>query len=186
MLITFEIFATVCGLTQAVFIMFNKRVSWIFYIFQMFFMIIFSKMSHLYGNMINSCVYLIIGIISYIIWGIKKNSIKFASTIERINWLIVLVIGTTIGSIILSKTDDPCNILDSFTTVSSFIATILMIRRKIDAWVVWFINDIAYCIEYLILPNQAFYLFSLNCIWTAMAVVSFFNWNNIRIREENQ
>ena len=186
MLMTFEILATACGLTQSVFIMFNKRINWIFYILQMIFMIAFSKMSHLYGNMIISCVYFIIGIISYIIWGIKKNAINFASTIERINWFIVLVIGTTIGSIILSKTDDPCSIIDSFTTVSSFIATILMIRRKIDAWIVWFINDIAYCIEYLILPNQAFYLFSLNCIWTVMAVISFFNWNNIRIREENQ
>ena len=61
-----------------------------------------------------------------------------------------------------------------------------MIRRKIDAWIGWFINDIAYCIEYLILPNQAFYLFSLNCMWIIMAIVSYFKWNNIRIREENQ
>lgn len=186
MLITFEILATACGLTQAIFVMFNKRANWIFYILQMIFMIIFSKMSHLYGDMANSCVYLIIGIISYIIWGINQKPIKFASTIERINWIIILIIGTIIGSVILSKTNDPCSILDSFTTVSSFIATILMVRRKIDAWIVWFINDIAYCIEYLILPNQAFYLFSLHCIWTAMAVVSFFTWNNIRIREENQ
>ena len=184
MLMTFEILATACGLTQAVFIMFNKHINWIFYIFQMIFMIIFSKMSYLYGDMINSCVYLIIGIIGYITWGMNKNSIKFASTIERMNWIIVLIIGTIIGSIILSKTNDPCSILDSFTTVSSFIATILMIRHKIDTWIVWFINDIAYCIEYLILPSQAFYLFSLNLIWTAMAVISFLSWNNIKMRED--
>ena len=49
--------------------------------------------------------------------------------------------------------------LDAFTTITSLIATYYMVKKKIDTWVMWFINDIFYAIEYFILPNQAFYLF---------------------------
>ena len=60
-----------------------------------------------------------------------------------------------------------------------------MMIKKIDTWVIWFINDIFYAIEYFILPEQAFYLFLLNLIWTVMAVVSYINWNKIMMRRED-
>ena len=42
-----------------------------------------------------------------------------------------------------------------------------------------FINDIFYAIEYYILPEQAFYLFLLNILWTIMAVASYICWSKI-------
>ena len=80
---------------------------------------------------------------------------------------------------ILNRTTDPLPLLDSFTTITSLIATYYMIKKKIDTWVIWFINDIFYSIEYFILPNQALYLFILNIIWTFMAVGSYINWKKI-------
>ena len=69
--------------------------------------------------------------------------------------------------------------LDAFTTITSLIATYYMVKKKIDTWVIWFINDIFYAIEYFILPNQAFYLFLLNVVWTLMAVGSYSNWKKL-------
>ena len=37
-------------------------------------------------------------------------------------------------------------------------------------------NDIAYIVEYYMLPDQAVYLLALYIIWTVMAVFSFLNW----------
>lgn len=177
MITTFEILATVFGLTQGALIMLNKRCNWIFYVLQMMAMIAFSWMNHLYGDVANSSVYLVVGVVGFVMWGTDKGSkVEYAKWLERAAWFSVIVVGTVVGSAVLGKTDDPLPTLDAFTTVSSFVATILMVRHKIDTWVVWFFNDIFYCVEYWLLPNQAFYLLALNVIWTVMAVCSFIMW----------
>lgn len=177
----FEIGATIFGLIQGLLVMLNKRSNWIFYVLQMIFLIIFSSLNHLYGDMVNNSVYLVMGVIGYILWNENKESNKItkSTTKEKITYILLIALGTIILSIILKKTDDPLPVLDAFTTVSSLIATYYMIKKKIDTWVLWFINDIFYAIEYFILPNQALYLFTLNIIWTFMAVGSYINWNKI-------
>ena len=175
----FEIGATVFGLIQGVLVMLNKRSNWIFYILQMIFLIIFSALNHLYGDIANNSIYLVMGVIGFILWNNSKESNKItkASTKERIIYILLIALGTIILSTVLKKTNDPLPVLDSFTTISSLIATFYMMKKKIDTWIIWFVNDIFYAVEYFILPNQALYLFALNIIWTFMAIGSYINWN---------
>ena len=84
------------------------------------------------------------------------------------------------------KTDDPLPLLDALTTTTSYIATFYMVTKKTDAWILWFINDVLYVIEYWLLPDQALYLMILNIIWTFMAVGSYITWNKIYRRQEEQ
>ena len=177
----FEIGATVFGLIQGILVMLNKRCNWIFYILQMIFLIIFSTLNHLYGDIANNSIYLVMGIVGFVLWNNNKdsNQITKASTKERIIYILLIALGTIILGIVLKNTDDPLPLLDSFTTISSLIATYYMIKKKIDTWIIWFINDIFYAVEYFILPDQALYLFALNIIWTFMAVGSYINWNKI-------
>ena len=146
----------------------------------MIFLIVFSSLNHLYGDIANNSIYLVMGIIGFILWNNKDSSkITKATTKERLIYISLICLGTIIISIVLKNTDDPLPLLDSFTTLSSLIATYYMIKKKIDTWMIWFINDIFYAIEYFILPNQALYLFTLNIIWTFMAVGSYINWKKI-------
>lgn len=175
-----EIGATIFGLVQGVLVMLNKRSNWIAYSIQMLLMILFSLSMHLYGDVVNSTIYLVLGIIGFIIWNKKSdNDIKECLLKEKIIYILIISIGTIIVSFMLSKTDDPLPLLDAFTTVSSFVATYYMMVKKLDTWIIWFINDLFYAIEYFILPKQALYLFVLNVIWTIMAVVSYINWKKI-------
>ena len=176
----FEIGATVFGLVQGILVMLNKRSNWIFYILQILFLIIFSIINHLYGDIANNSIYLVMGVIGFILWNNKESSkITKTSMTERMIYISLIALGTLVLSNILKNTDDPLPILDSFTTISSLVATYYMIKKKIDTWVIWFISDIFYAIEYFILPDQALYLFGLNIIWTFMAVGSYINWNKI-------
>lgn len=177
----FEIGATVFGLIQGALVMLNKRSNWIFYILQMIFLIIFSALNHLYGDIANNSIYLVMGVIGFILWNNSKESNKItkASTKKRIIYILLIALGTIILSTVLKKTNDPLPVLDSFTTISSLIATFYMMKKKIDTWIIWFVNDIFYAVEYFILPNQALYLFALNIIWTFMAIGSYINWNKI-------
>lgn len=182
----FEVGATVFGLIQGALAMLNKRSNWIFYILQMLFLIVFSIMNHLYGDVANNSFYLVLGVIGYILWNNKKesNKITSASTKERIVYLFLMAFGTVILTNVLKGTDDPLPLLDSFTTVSSLIATYYMMKKKIDTWVIWFVNDVFYAVEYFILPDQALYLFALNVVWTFMAVGSYINWRKIMKGEQ--
>ena len=60
----FEIGATILGLLQGGFVLLNKRVHWIFYILQMSFLVVFSIMNKLYGDMCNSAF----GSLSWCLW----------------------------------------------------------------------------------------------------------------------
>lgn len=175
-----EIGATIFGLIQGYLVMINKRSNWIFYILQMLFLIIFSFINHLYGDIFNNSIYLIMGIVGFILWD-RNNKLKITNTniIEKIIYISIIAFGTIIVSLILRKTNDPLPILDAFTTVSSLFATYYMVKKQIDTWIIWFINDIFYAIEYFVLPDQALYLFALNIIWTIMAILSYINWKNL-------
>lgn len=176
-----EIISASLGLIQGVLVMLNKRSNWLFYIMQMLFLIIFSSINRLYGDIVNDSIYLVMGVVGFILWGKEEkiNKITSAKLKEKIIYILLIAIGTLVLFCVLRKTDDPLPLLDSFTTISSLIATYYMMKKKIDTWIIWFINDIFYAIEYFILPNQAIYLFILNIIWTVLAVLSYINWKKL-------
>lgn len=179
-MLSFEIGATIFGLLQGIFVLLNKRSNWIFYIAQIICLLSFSYMNKLYGDVLSNSIYFVFGIIGWFLW---KNEdvalISVCSGKERLVYSSIIVLGTIIMFILLSKTQDPLPLIDSFTSVSSFVATYYMVRKKLDTWLIWFVNDICYVVQYGLLENQAVYLMSLNIVWTAMAVASFLNWLKI-------
>lgn len=185
MLMFLEIGATIFGLIQGILVMFNKRSNWIAYSIQMLLLIFFSLTMNLYGDVINNSIYLIFGIVGFILWN-KENTkkIKSCSFKERIIYVTLIGVLTLVGYVTLKNTNDPLPLLDSFTTVSSLVATYYMMTKKIDTWVIWFVNDIFYAIEYYLLPDQAFYLFLLNVVWIFMAVGSYISWKKIMDKEK--
>ena len=174
-----EILAVLFGLLQGISVALNKKSNWIFYIIQMFFMCAFSWENHLYGDTVNNFIYIFLGFYGWFSWSKPQSKIAYCTLFENFIICIALAIGYVLLRIRLAGTDDPLPSIDSFTTVSSFIATLLMLSRKVEAWILWFINDLIYVVEYFALPNQALYLMALNIIWTGLAVYSFINWKNI-------
>ncbi len=185
MLLFLEISATISGLLQGILVMFNRRSNWIFYILQMIFLICFSLQNRLFGDVINNSVYLVMGIFGLILWQQKKEfKITQCSYKERLFYITFIFLSTVIVGFILKQTADPKPFTDAFTTTSSLTATYYMIKKRIDTWIIWFINDIVYAFQYFSLANPAYYLFSLNVIWTVMAVLSYINWKRIMKGQE--
>lgn len=180
-MIYIEFSATVFGLLQALLVLYNKRSNWVFYILQMLCLIAFNYHLKLYGDLINSSIYLIMGIFGFLLWNNKKKTLPITqcSTHQRLAYIVLIALFTQILYTILSKTQDPKPLIDAFTTTSSFVATYYMVKRSIDTWIIWFINDITYVIQYLILPRPAYFLMFLNLIWTFMAIASFIKWQKI-------
>ena len=174
----FEILATILGLIQGVLVMLNKRSNWLVYAAQMVALVIFSYQAKLYGDMWQNVFYFFFCLYSWWMWkeGGFSDKIKTIPNIYRITGVIAIVCLTYIVGVKLCDTDDPMPFTDAFTTVTTLAGLILMSLRRVEAWIVWFFNDVAYMYQYFYLPDQALYLFGLYIIWTILAVATFINW----------
>ena len=173
-----EIIITILGITQGILAMLNKRINWIVYAVQMALLVVFSWYAKLYGDTLQNFVYFFICIAGWFMW--KKESgfdkVSVCSWWKRFWWFAIVVVLTVAGGFALSATDDPLPYVDSFTTATTIVAMLLLMAHRLETWVVWFFNDIAYMYTYFNLPDRALYLFGLYVIWTGMAVFSFINW----------
>ena len=182
----FEIIATVLGLIQGVLVMLNKRSNWLVYAAQMVALVIFSYQAKLYGDMWQNAFYFFFCLYSWWIWkeGGFADKIKTLENYQRICGVITIVCLTYILGVKLYETDDPMPFTDAFTTTTALAGLILLSFRCVEAWIVWFFNDVAYMYQYFYLPDQALYLFGLYIIWTIFAVATFINWLRIYKNEK--
>lgn len=183
-----EIVITILGLIQGILAYLNKRSNWIVYAIQMFLLVIFSYYNSLYGDMTQNILYFLFCIVGYFLWDIKSkyNKITLCTNKQYIIGGFILVISVLGGWYWLSITDDPLPFTDSFTTITTLFGVVLLMFKKLETWIIWFVNDIAYMYEYFMLPNQALYLFGLYCVWTCLAVGSFINWYKIYKQQDKR
>lgn len=176
-----EISATLLGLIQGVLVMLDKRSNWVFYSLQMLFLVAFSFKVRLWGDVLIDSVYFLMGVAGFILWkkGSSVDSITTYSRKVRALWTFAAIIATVTAYSVLRGTDNPLPLLDSITSVTSIIATWFMFRHKLEAWIVWFFNDLFYIAEYFMLPDKAIYLICLYVVWTILAVASYVNWRRL-------
>lgn len=189
-----EIFTAFCGLIQSVLIMLNRKENWIFYILNIGSLTIFSFFAHLYGDVAENLIYIVFGILGLSTWYSTKiskklfgnvNTIKYCTNKERIIYFMMFSI-ISIGTYFwLIKTNDPAPFLDAITTGMGFTATLMMALKRVEAWIVWFIDDILMAYVYFLLPDKGFWLMCLNIIWIVLAVGSWYTWHKEAVKNEN-
>lgn len=149
---------------------------------------------HLYSDFLEQIYYFITGIWGWWAWSQvnkKENtgdSITTLKTTMRLFWIVII----TIGTLILGYTTSHVNIwlptyfptaasfayLDAFTTVVSFVATILLIRKKIDAWYLWILIDIIGIWLYWV--KGVHFVSLLYIVFLVLATKGLFTWINIK------
>jgi len=176
-----EVLSTVFGLIQGVLVMLDKRSNWIFYSLQMLFLLLFSINVHLWGDVAIDSIYFFIGIVGYFLWrpGNRAAAISVYGWKTRVVWGLASIFLIVFSWIVLSKTDNPLPLLDSITSVTSMVATWFMFNHKLEAWIVWLLNDVFYITEYFMLPNKALCLIGFYVVWTILAIVSYVNWRRL-------
>lgn len=176
MITTIEIITVVLGVIQSILVLFNLRSNWVFYVLQMVFLALFSYSVGLYGNVALNCLYMFFGFWGCATWG-KHDSCITCFTRKDIKLMVLLpLIATICTSIFVLLLPGEFKLFDIATVSTSIIATILVVKHKVEAWAVWFINDILYIVTYFQLPDQPIYLIIMYIFWTGMAVGSFFSW----------
>jgi len=123
------------------------------------FMLLFYQI-RLYADFGEQIFYFVTSITGWIAWsrarksGRKKKEVAITNNSLKVNlyWAGAIIVGTILTSIFLFNIDtllpalfpEPASlpILDAVTTMMSFAAQILMMRRKLESWYLWIIVDI--------------------------------------------
>lgn len=173
-----ELIATVTGIIQGILIMLNKKSNWVFHLISNICLVVFSFYTKLYADGFETSLYVILSVWGLISWyKVKETHIDWCSNKERITYIAMILGLWAIIYAALLQTDDVSPLLDSFTTGSGLIATLMMANKRVESWIVWFVNDIVYVYLYFTLDTPALGLTVLNLLWVFMAVGSFITWS---------
>ena len=135
--------------------------------------------TRLYAEAFLFSYYVVIGFYGWFAW---RNAEK-AGILPIITWSGLrhtMVIGTGIALFLLvwwilhNFTDAVMPLLDSFTTVFSFIATWMVAKRVLENWLYWIVIDAFTIYLYLSRGLELYAILSL--VYTILAVYGFFHW----------
>ena len=156
----------------------------------------------LYADLFEQFYYFVTGIIGWYAWARSKGpkekeeriQVESLTNRSRIYWAAGIAICTLIGAWAMSRIHIwlpslfplPASfvLLDVFTTVLSFAATILMIRRQLENWVLWIVVDVIAIGLYF--AKGVPFIALLYALFLGIAINGFYAWRSTYRRERDE
>jgi len=135
----------------------------------------------LYADAGLNVFYVIMGFVGIYSWQFGADRGERAITNISVTEILVGIIGGLVVSYFVHHylsnfTAAVATQLDAVTTVFSIIATIWLVQRKIETWLLWIIVDILYI--YLYFTRGAILFGILYIVYTIISVRGFIFWRN--------
>ena len=141
--------------------------------------------AHLYGEIAINVYYFLTMIYGVFVWRKRLDPMRDNKVRTRhLPWVIwltivsgVVVVSGGVGWLLATYTNDPTPYLDSFTTIASIVAQILMILVYRDQWFLWFAVDITsvamwlYVGDYCMTAQYAF--------WCCNCIYGYYKWKGL-------
>jgi nicotinamide mononucleotide transporter len=175
-----ELFATISGLLYIYFSVKQNVLLWFFGIITSALYIFVYYNSKFYADMSLQFYYLAISFYGWYFWVFYKNKEEKEFPVSKTNfkeafiYITITILLFAIYSVILLQTDSNIVYWDSFTTAAGITATWMLVKKKIEQWIIWIIVDIVSIVLYL---NKELYLtVILFIVYTILAFVGYFAW----------
>lgn len=179
-----EIVAVIFGVLYTVLMAKNKISCWIFGILgsllSIYLFIVYAK---LYGEALLSIFYVFAGIYGWIVW--KKQKVLEEVYQRKIFTHVIIIVAGTVCSFLLYYgliyyfKDAEKPLIDSFTTIFSFIATYLMAKKWIENWFYWIAIDGVSVYLYYSRGLEIYAL--LMFAYTIIVIYGYFEWKKLKV-----
>ena len=130
----------------------------------------------LYAETLLQIFYLIMAVIGYISW--KKPEVSKINQWSVKKHLILILLSIIfvfiVGFLLSIRTDAKMPLVDTFTTVFSVVATILVIKKVLENWLYWIVIDLVSIFLYFERDLQLSSI--LFMIYTIIAIKGYFSW----------
>ncbi len=117
-----------------------------------------------YGHMVLDLIYMGCSLWGFALWAENEKITYRISRKEALVWLFLAILGTTIGTSMLSTTFSQDPFIDSLSLVTGVIGVFMMALRRLEQWGIWIVHDLFNVILsmrsglYLIAAKQGLYL----------------------------
>jgi len=141
---------------------------------------------HFYFDSIINTYYLFISVYGWIEWGKPQKAKSSIQSLSKKSFLRILMIGLSLSFVfaILADyfTDASLAYLDSMTTIFSFIASWMIVKKQLENWIIWIGVDLIAAAMYF---YKELYLTALLFIfYTLMAFFGYIKWKR-KIQNES-
>ena len=179
-----EFVAVILGIIYVVLAAKNKISCWIFGILgSLLSIVLFVIYAKLYAEAVLYIFYVLAGIYGWINWKNQKNEAEvYQKKITTHLIIIAIGIGLSIGLyfVLISffkEAERP--IIDSFTTIFSFIATYLTTKKWIENWIYWIVIDAVTTYLYFSRGLEIYALLML--AYSFIAVYGYLQWKKLKV-----
>lgn len=178
-----EIIAVALGIAYVILIAKNEVSGWIFGTIGSLVSILLFIRIKLYAEAFLYAYYVYAGIQGFILWKQQedtavayKGNLKFHS----INMLIGISLSFGLYFLLSKIFPDAARpLIDSFTTIFSFIATYLTIKKYIENWIYWIIVD--GLTVYLYFSRDLYIYAGLMAAYTILALFGYLQWRKLKV-----
>lgn len=179
-----EIVAVIFGVLYTVLMAQNKISCWIFGIIgSLLSVYLFIEYAKLYAEAVLYVFYVFAGIYGWMQWK-KQNSVEEVYQ-QKVSTHVKLILSGTVISLLLyfgltfffAEAEKP--LIDSFTTVFSFIATYLMAKKWIENWYYWLVIDAVSVYLYYTRELEIYALLML--VYTILVVYGYWQWKKLKV-----
>ena len=181
-----EILGTLFGLAYVILAAKKNIWCWIAGIISSFLSVyLFWVYSKLYAEAILYMYYVIAGIVGWVQWSNPKTDRPFIIKVDSGTHVFLVVTGAVLSFLLyflisLIFPDAAKPLIDSFTTVFSFLATWITIRKWISSWIYWIIID-SISVGLYWSRDLNIYAF-LMIVYTVLAVYGYYSWKKSEIK----
>jgi len=136
----------------------------------------------LYADATLQGFFIVTGVLGWMAWKTRSNAVLPVSNVNPKQGALyisaALIVGAIYASILHKYTDAYAPWIDSTVLVLSVVAQILLMRKQIETWMVWFVVN-TLCVP--LFWSRELYLTSImyGFFWVN-AIVSYIHWKNIQ------
>jgi nicotinamide mononucleotide transporter len=175
-----EIIAVILGLGYLFFLIKEHIICWLFGVLGSLVSILLFYRTGLYSESILYIYYVVIGIYGFLHWkkASQKNNVFQITDYAIPTYLGFIIFGEVLalllGFCFEKYTNASMPYLDAQTTIFSFIASYLEVKKKLGAWIFWIIINAVTIILYL---NKDLNLYTgLTLVYLVFSFVGYFQW----------
>lgn len=184
-----ELIATLFGLISVYFATKRNILTWSTGIINIIFLFLLFYQIQLYADMLLQIYFFIMSIYGWYNWqkideSNSKNKIIHMNKIEMFYYMLFLLLGTFIFGFIFSNIhmllpsifliEASYPYFDSYTTIASVLATILLSQKKIQTWILWISVDVISV--YLYYMKGVYFLSIEYVIFTYLCIFGLIDW----------
>ena len=179
-----EIVAVILGIIYVVLAAKNKISCWIFGILgSLLSIVLFVVYAKLYAEAVLYIFYVLAGIYGWINWKNQKNETEVYQR-KMLTHLFIIGVGIVLSvglyyvlTSFFKESERP--MIDSFTTIFSFIATYLTTKKWIENWIYWIVIDAVTTYLYFSRGLEIYALLML--AYSFIAVYGYLQWKKLNV-----